>query len=182
MLHRPIEVTAESSRSQHRDNDKWDQPVVQTSYSEKGVTFSVPNGWEVVDDDFDEVIRAITLGCPNGGYYMIDVYNREQAPNINKYIDRQIAYFAKELPFGFKIVDGPTSTPEKSLHNGKEVAGVHVSFKVRTRLLQRIEYMNSFYRIETGARTSMISCQYLTEFHSESRAGFEELLEDYCAS
>lgn len=155
---------------------------MQAMYSEKGVAFSVPKGWKVVEDDFDEVIRAISLECPNGGYYMIDVYKREQAPYIDKYIDRQFDYFVSELPFGFKIVDGPVRTTEKSLHKGEEVLGVRIAFKVRTLLWQQIEYINCFYRIETGARASMISCHCTSELHSNSRREFAELLENYCAA
>jgi hypothetical protein len=92
-----------------------------TLYSNNGVTFSVPETWEVVEDDSDEVIRAITLECPNDGIYMIDIYNKDQAPLIDKYINNQWGFFIKKLPFGNRLIEGTFKSPDKSRHMGKEI-------------------------------------------------------------
>ena len=149
-------------------------------YQHNGVCFEFPESWEVVDDDGDDIIRAITVECPNEGYYSIDIYQFEQAPSIENYIERSLKYFTKELPFGFKIIDEPTRSIEKLISQNSEIEGVKLEFTVRTLFRQKIKYINSYFRVCSNTKTSFISGQYLAEHSSESKAGFDKIVLSYC--
>ncbi len=149
-------------------------------YQHNGVCFEFPESWEVVDDDGDDIIRAITVECPNEGYYSMDIYQSEQAPSIENYIERSLKYFTKELPFGFKIIDKPTRSIEKLVSQNSEIEGVKLEFTVRTLFRQKIKYINSYFRVCSNTKTSLISGQYLAEHSSESKAGFDKIVSSYC--
>jgi hypothetical protein len=148
-------------------------------YQHNGVCFEVPESWEVVGDDGDDIIRAITVECPNEGYYSIDIYNSEQAPSIENYIERSLTYFTKELPIGFKIIDKPIQSIEKFVSQNLEVEGVKLEFTVRTLFRQKVKYINSYFRVLSGVKTSLISGQYLAKYSNESQAGFNQILSSY---
>ena len=148
-------------------------------YQHDGVCFEFPESWEVVDDDGDDIIRAITVECPNEGYYSMDIYNSDQAPSIENYIERSLKYFAKELPFGFKIINEPTQSIEKAISENSEIEGVKLEFTVRTLFRQKIKYINSYFRVNSGAKTSLISGQYLAEHSDESKAGFNKIVSSF---
>jgi ubiquitin-protein ligase len=46
-----------------------------SQYQSNSVCFNFPETWEVVDDDGDNFIRAITIEDPNDGFYSMDIYN-----------------------------------------------------------------------------------------------------------
>jgi hypothetical protein len=148
-------------------------------YQHNGVCFEFPESWEVVDDDGDDIIRAITVECPNEGYYSMDIYNSEQAPSIDNYIERSLKYFTKELPFGFKIIEEPTRTIEKLITSSSEIEGVKLEFTVRTLFFQKVNYINTYFRICSNSKTSLISGQYLAEHCHESKAGFDKIVASY---
>ncbi|WP_441004609.1 hypothetical protein [Pseudocolwellia agarivorans] len=148
-------------------------------YQHNGVCFEFPESWEVVDDDGDDIIRAITVECPNEGYYSMDIYNSEQAPSIDNYIERSLKYFTKELPFGFKIIDKPTRSVEKLISHNSEFEGIKLEFTVRTLFRQKVKYINRYFRVSSNTKTSLISGQYLVEHSSESEAGFDKIVSSY---
>ncbi len=148
-------------------------------YQHNGVCFEFPESWEVVDDDGDDIIRAINVECPNEGYYTMDIYNSEQAPSIENYIERSLKYFKKELPFGFKIIETPTQSIEKVTYQNSEIEGVKLEFTVRSLFLQKVKYINSYFRVNSGTKTSLISGQYLEEHSSESKVGFDKIISSY---
>ncbi|MEW6984532.1 hypothetical protein AAD001_17965 [Colwelliaceae bacterium 6471] len=148
-------------------------------YQHNGVCFEFPESWEVVDDDGDDIIRAITVECPNEGYYSIDIYRSEQAPSIESYIERSLKYFTEELPFGFKIIDKPTQSIEKVTLQDLEIEGITLEFTVRTLFRQKVKYINSYFKVISGSKASLISGQYLEENSSESKAGFNKIVSSY---
>lgn len=151
-----------------------------SKYSSNRVFFTFPDTWKVIEDDFDETIRAITLECPNGGLYMIDIYNTEQAPTIESYISRQLGCFVKELPMGNKLIEGPFKEPEKAINRGIEILGVRLEFIVSTLLRNRIKYINRFYKVEQGVKTGLISSQFaIEESEKPNEEGFEEILRNF---
>lgn len=148
-----------------------------SSYSQKGLQFHYPEEWQVMEDDFDEVIRAITVETPLEGLCMLDLYRTEQAPPLDSYIENQIQHFEETLPFGFKIVEGPTNSSEKASHQGREITGVTVKSTIRTLFRQRIPDVNSFYRIALGDYVGMCSLRCSGDAFSELRPGFLQFLE-----
>ncbi len=147
-------------------------------YQHNGVCFEFPESWKVVDDDHD-IIRAITVECPNEGYYSMDIYNSEQAPSIENYIERSLKHFTKELPFGFKIIDEPTRSIEKLISRNSKIEGVKLEFTVSTLFRQKVKYINRYFRVCSNTKTSLISGQYLVEHSSESEAGFDKIVSSY---
>ena len=148
-------------------------------YQHNGVCFNFPESWEVVDDDDDGIIRAITIECPNDGYYSIDIYNLEHAPSTDSYIERSMKYFIKDLPFSFKVVGEPIRKIEKTIYQNSEIEGVQLEFTVRAFFIQEIECINSYFRIKSGNKVSFISSQYPAEYMTDSRSGFDLILSNY---
>ncbi len=147
------------------------------SYSHQGVQFVIPDGWAVVEDDVDEVIRAITVDTPSNGYCMIDVYKAVQAPDLSQYIDNQLRHFVKALPFGYKVVEGPLTVEEKGSHQGTEVPGLVVNLVIRTLLRQRLPDSSAYYRVELGPYTALCSLRCPADSYEQLRPGFGMLLD-----
>ena len=150
-------------------------------YSRTGVTFLVPDGWKVSEDDLDGVVRGITLNTPSNGSCMVDLYRTEQAPLLDKYIKTQIRHFAEALAFGFKIVEGPHSSVEKARHQSHEVLGTTVRYVIRSLWLTRSRYTDSYFRLELGSHTAMCSLRCADDEVSLLRPGFKEILESFHA-
>ncbi|ACJ30880.1 hypothetical protein swp_4225 [Shewanella piezotolerans WP3] len=148
-------------------------------YQHNGVCFEYPDSWEVIDDDNDDLIRAITIECPNEGYYTIDIYNSEQAPSIENYIERSLKYFIKELPFGFKMLSEPSQDVERTIHQKSEIEGLKLEFIIRTLFRHKIKYINSYFRVQSGSKISHISGQFLAEHEVDSVAGFNKIIASY---
>ncbi|HXJ17787.1 MAG TPA: hypothetical protein VNM68_11415 [Candidatus Polarisedimenticolia bacterium] len=143
--------------------------------------FIVPNDWNVVEDDLNEVIRAITLETPLDGFCMLDLYKLEQAPTLDGYIDNQMECFLEALPFGFRMVDGPNKSRERARHEGREVFGVTVKSIIRSLFLRRHSDANSFFRIESDGYVGMCSLRCSGDSFLALRPGFLQLLESFRA-
>ena len=148
-------------------------------YQHNGVCFEFPENWKVVDDDGDDIIRAITIECPNDGYYTMDIYNSELAPSIEIYIDQSLKYIIKELPFGFKVIDVPIQSVEKAIYQNSEIEGLKLEFTIRTLFRKKIKYINSYFRVSSGKKVSFISGQYLAKDAVESKSGFNKIVASY---
>ncbi len=146
-------------------------------YSLQGIHFTVPDGWVVSEDDLNETVRGITLGPPTHGACMVDLYRAEQAPPLDKYIQKQVRQFAEALPVGFKVVDGPHSSIEKARHQGGEVLGTTVKLVIRSWWLTRSHSIDSYFRLELGSQIAMCSLRSDQEDVSTLRPAFEEFLE-----
>ena len=148
-------------------------------YKHNGVYFDFPESWEVVDDDGDDIIRAITIECPNNGFYTMDIYNSAQAPSIEKYITGALKYFTKELPFGCKVINESTQQVEKAIYQNLEIEGLRVEFTVRTLFRKKNRYINSYFSVHSGNKVSIISSQYPVENAVKSQSGFNKILASY---
>ncbi|GLX76671.1 hypothetical protein tinsulaeT_00110 [Thalassotalea insulae] len=148
-------------------------------YQHDGVCFEFPELWEVTDDDGDEIIRAINIECPNDGYYSIDIYNLEQAPSLESYIERSLKYFINELPFHCKIKGQPIREIEHAVNQNTETEGLKLKFTVRAFFILKIGYINSYFRVVSGNKVSFISSQYPNESAVESEDGFNKILSSY---
>ena len=147
-------------------------------YSQRDVEFVVPDGWIVSEDDFDEVIRAITLGPE--GECMVDLYKSEQAPTLEAYVENQTRHYLNALPRDFQIVAEPLRSAVVARHRGLQVEGVKLQFAIRSKT-SRIEYgdVNCFYRLDGGRYTAMCSLRCSDDEYAALRAGFEEFLESF---
>jgi len=125
-------------------------------YQHNGVHFDFPEFWEVVDDDGDDIIRAITVECPNNGYYTMDIYNSGQVPSLGSYIKNSLEYFINELPFGYKVIDEPIQTVEKATFKKSGVEGISLAFTVRTLFRKKINYIHSYFIIDSGVKYKVI--------------------------
>ncbi|MFT4941597.1 MAG: hypothetical protein ACI88A_004667 [Paraglaciecola sp.] len=150
-----------------------------SQYQSNSVCFNFPETWEVVDDDGDNFIRAITIEDPNDGFYSMDIYNTEQAPTLEDYIERSMKHFTKELPFYCKIIEEPIREIEKSEHQNTELEGVQLTFTVRSFYFTKIAYVNSYFRVQSGNKISLISSQYPVENATEAKAGFSKILNSF---
>ncbi len=148
-------------------------------YQHNGVYFEFPESWEIIDDDGDDIVRAISVECPNEGYYSMDIYNSEQAPSLENYIEHSLKYFNKELPFGFKIINESTKHIEKAIYHASEIEGLQLEFTVRTLFRKKINYICRYFRVNSGRKVSLISGQYLAVHAIESKAGLNEILASY---
>lgn len=147
-------------------------------YSQRDVEFVVPDGWIVSEDDFDEVIRAITLGPE--GECMVDLYKSEQAPTLEAYVENQTKHFLKALPRNLQIVDGPQRSTEVARHGGLRVEGVKLQFAIRSKTSRNeCGDMNCFYRLDFGRYTAMCSLRCSDDEYAALRAGFVEFLESF---
>ena len=149
------------------------------AYQKHGVNFCVPENWATVEDDLDETIRAITIECPNDGIYMIDIYNSYQAPSLENYIQKSMAHFKNELPLGSKIIDGPHRNVEKCINQEVETLGVRFDFIIRTLFRQQIQYLCSYFRVESENKVSFLSSQYTFENKASSQNGFDKIVSSY---
>lgn len=152
-----------------------------SAYSLQGVQFDIPDLWSVSEDDCDKTIRAITLETPFEATCMIDLYKKEHAPSLDWYIDNQIKYFIKALPFGYKIVEGPKKSLDRALRRGQEIFGHTVKMKIRTIFFSRTDDFNYFYHIELERYSAMISLRGPEHAMSELRSGFLCVLDSFHA-
>jgi len=154
---------------------------VLSMYKHNGVCFESPETWEVVEDDGDAIIRAITVECPNNGYYSIDIYNSNQAPSIDSYIESSMKHFIQELPFVCSLIGIPSRKIEKATNQNVEIEGIQLKFTVRSFFFLKIEYINSYFRVISDKKTSLISSQYSSDVAIESGEGFNKILASYSA-
>jgi len=148
-------------------------------YQHNGVYFDFPEFWEVVDDDGDDIIRAITVECPNNGYYTMDIYNSGQVPSIDTFIKNSLEYFINELPFGYKVIDEPIQTVEKAIFKKSEIEGISLAFTVRTLFRKKINYIHSYFIVNSGVKVSILSGQYPAVTAIDSKAGFHKIVASY---
>lgn len=147
-----------------------------TAYAIRGIRFKVPDTWGEVDDDLDETIRSITIDAPSGGYCMLDLYQVEQAPSLDRYIENQIEHYLRALPRGYRIVGKPVRSTETAVHRGREVKGERVWLDVRT-FWNRHPDLNSFFRLDLGRLTGLCSLRCPEEEFDRNRVRFGEFLE-----
>ena len=151
---------------------------VPSSYSCKGIQFTIPDDWKVVEDDLDEVIRAITIDASPGGYCMIDLYRSDQAPSLDGYIEGQLVHYKKALPGRLRMVGEPLKAPEQTVRRGQDIEGVRVRLDIRG-ILARHPDLNSFFRIELGEHTGMFSLRCPEGEFETLRPKFHALIETF---
>jgi hypothetical protein len=146
-------------------------------YENNGVCFEHPESWVVVDDDGDDIIRAITIECPNGGYYSIDIYKLNHAPSLDSYIESSMKHFAQDLPVLCNMVGSPSRKLAKAVNKNTELEGLRLTFTVRSFFFIKTEYIKSYFKIISENKVSFISSQYSSD--TDSGAGFNQMLSSY---
>jgi hypothetical protein len=150
-----------------------------SEYQHNSVCFNFPETWEVVEDDGDNTLRVITIEDPSDGYYSMDIYNPEQAPTLEKHVERAMQHTIKELPFYCRIFGKPIQGIEKAIHQSTEIEGVQVKFSVKAFFLFEKEYVNRYFRLNSGSKISLFSSQCAIENAAESKAGLSEILTSF---
>ena len=148
-------------------------------YQHNSVCFNFPETWEVVEDDGDNTLRAITIECPNDGFYSMDIYNPEQAPTLENYIESSMKHFAKELPFYCKIIGEPTRALEKAENQNVELEGVQLLFTVSSFFFIKKEYVITYFKVGSGNKVALLASEHPAENATESKAGFSEILNSF---
>ena len=144
-------------------------------YSKNGVSFQYSSDWNLIDEEWNADISALTLEDANEGIYMIDIYHSSRDRTLNDYLDIHFENFLAELPFGYKLIDGPTSS---DIFNN-EMLGIELEFTIRTLLISKHNYINSGFRIESANGASFLSSHYSKDNEVDSKKTFYELVSSY---
>ncbi|XPF95259.1 hypothetical protein ACM9HF_04395 [Colwellia sp. RE-S-Sl-9] len=148
-------------------------------YANHGLKFNLPEKWQVVDDDIEEPIRAVTIECDESGSCWSDIYQAHQAPEISQYINKQVQHFVNELPDGYEV-DGEIKTERLNIkHSHNEYQGFLLMFNVSIPSGESIGYENMYFKLNTGEKVSMLSSQYTEDERSPILDGIKIILESY---
>ncbi|REJ79372.1 MAG: hypothetical protein DWQ47_01130 [Acidobacteria bacterium] len=115
-------------------------------YKKDGIAFRHPGNWTVTEDIEDEVYRYLALETPGASWFVIHVYDKDEALELDDFVDHISDSMQAELEFG-EVEERDRSAIDRMIA-GTTWNGVYEMFSYRTFGLSQRD-IHEYYRVET---------------------------------
>ncbi|QQS42887.1 MAG: hypothetical protein IPM63_08120 [Acidobacteriota bacterium] len=141
-------------------------------YRKDGITFTHPGNWRVTEDVEEDGYRYLILETPGDALFMVQVYDEDEAYDLDSFVESYSDQVKTEAPFG--TAEASSRSPIERLIDGELRTGIYERFSLRLvgiRVPQIVEY----YRIESGGRVFFLISFVSDEDLEMVSPGFDQI-------
>lgn len=142
-------------------------------YRKDGITFTHPGNWRVTEDVEEDGYRYVILETPGDALFMVQVYEEDEAYDLDSFVESYSDQVKTEAPFG--TAEASSRSPIERLIDGELRTGIYERFSLRLVGI-RVPHVVEYYRIESGGRVYFLISFVSDEDLSKVSPGFDQIL------
>ena len=145
-------------------------------YDKDGLRFAYPGNWTVTEDQNSDNIRYLFVESPGDAIFVIQVYQEEEAVEIDEYVEWFGAQVKEEIPVG--AIGGSDTTAVRKVVAGEQRDGVKERFSIEI-IGTFVPHLREYFRIHLGAHVVFLVGQAATEDWGKVAPGFDLVLQSF---
>ena len=148
-------------------------------YNREGISFDLPTGWEVVEDESEGAIRAVSIDAPEDSNCFLNIYRTPYAKSLRESFLCEARHFLAELPFWIRLTGDIIEEDDCVSIHGSHTSGIRATNDFRSFFFSKFRVIESYFKYEKEVYTSVCRLSCDEEHYEAQRKLFAHFLNSY---